>query len=514
MSAMKHAVDELLEAGEIRRAYTDGPALIVPPDETEAVEYRRYSQIHDLIADNTFIDRTWTPSRIVDGITTDPTLADRWINAEPHTRTRLLAEMKRTGGGNTKADRGTQFHRYAELATRNIDVDIPDEFAPAINAYLTALDDAGLTIVTTEQFVVDDHHRLAGTFDAIVATPDNVNRILDIKTGGLRPLARIQLYGYAIAPHYFTQGLPLDGSEDVRTPKPVCDTQLAYIAHVDIDQARCRIIPVGLTDGILLFDTIATIDWLRTVNPFGDPVNTGTHRKARIDAVFGDTVETSHVNDQWRQEIRERLETIRDAGHLDDVRWPATIPTLKSGEPITTSQGEEIDELVATVEARHQLPFHRGVAAPVQLPAMSKRRAKADEGDDIDDDTVGLLQARLALLTPEGRVWAQMVQHNAGAKGRPFKMTGTDGRKTQRRYAITQALLATANHCDDELAQHLLEVATGDQVPANLGEAYGSLTIDEANRVTRLAEAIDDGRLAVLYGPIRLRGDIDAATAA
>lgn len=519
---MKELAFELAaETPEPRRAPHGGGAMIVPPDGTEPVEYRRYSQLVNELADMSYLDGTWTPSRIVDGIVANPSLLDEWT-AGTDSPYKLLQRMKRAGGGFIKADRGTAFHKWAENVARlrcEID-DVPDEHRPAVAALFDALDELQLTIVAVERFVIDDARRCAGTFDMLVRDRDGHHYILDIKTGRLSHLGLVvQLSGYAIAPHYFIQGDAADGSDDVRQPKPDTVTDSAYVAEVDIDAGTVKIRQVDLSAGpeaFALLDAIATI---RNVKSYGPALNTATARKAMVDAVFGETVEVSLVDETWRTEIRERLEAIRDAGHLGDVDWPEGVPTLKSGDPITIAESADIDDCISYVEKLHELPFHRGATtASTPRPTTGKRRAKADEGDEVGANEIGLLNSRAALLTPTARAWVGAITTAAGRKGRPIRLTGEQGRPTQRRLAIGNALLAVAEHDDDDLVRVMLSAAMdGDVQPAHdLGEAFGNLTIDEAHRLAAIAAAIDDRRLTVAFdasGP-SIAGDIDAAIAA
>lgn len=521
---MKQLAQELAaETVEPRRAPNGGGALIVPPGGTEAVEHRRYSQLVNDLADMTYLDGTWTPSRIVDGIVARPALLDEWIAGTDSPR-KLLQRMKRAGGGFTKADRGTEFHDWARKVTSariNID-EVPDEFRPAVAAYIVALADLGLIIVAVERFVVDDERRMAGTFDALVRDRDGRHYILDIKTGKLSHLGLVvQLYGYAIAPHYFTQGDAADGSQDVREPKPATETGSAYVAEVDIDAGTAKIRQVDLSAGPEAFALADAVHAIREVKSYGPALNTAKTRKAAVDAVFGETQETSTVDDAWRTMTRERLETIRDAGHLGDVAWPEGVPTLKAGGPITLAQAVDVDEALSYVEKLHELPFHPGggpAGAVTPKPRTTRRRPKADEGAEVTHNDIGMLNARAALLTPTARTWVGAITDAAGRKGRPIRLTGDQGRPTERRLAIGNALLSLAEHDDDELVRVMLAAAMSTEVqPAHdLGEAFGSLTIAEAHRLAAIAAALDERRLTVTFdasGP-SIAGDIDAAIAA
>lgn len=527
---MKQLVAELQhEQVDVRRAWENGPPMIVPDAPGEPVPYDRPSGAADILADKGHLTDVWSPSKMVDGIVADRTLLDQWVDARarqaktPEIR-KLLNAMKRAGGAWDKADRGTIFHEWAQKVTSarcTID-EVPEEFRRAVAAYIVALADCGLTIVAVERLVVWDERRLAGTFDALVRNADGEHFILDIKTGSLQHLGLlVQLYVYASAPYYFAQGEALDGTDDVREAKPATSTTLAYVAEVDIDAGTCKIREVDLTAGAEALDLADAVRDLRTVKSWGRALNGARAQKEAVDATFGETVEVSHVDEAWRTEMRERIAAIIAAGHTDDIlrAWPTDVPTLKSGEPITLSQGEALAEAIATVEREHELPFYVGTPSEKAAPVRTapKRRPKADEGDEVDDNAVGLLNARAQLLSPTARDWVAAIMASAGKKARPIRMTGKGGAKTARRLAIGTALIAVAELDDDDLVRVLLGHAIGTDVQpsVDLGDAFGSLTIAEAERLTRIAQAIDDLRLTVTYdasGP-SIAGDLAAVAA-
>jgi hypothetical protein len=129
----------------------------------------------------------------------------------------LLDGMRRTGGDrlavewlkripdytrDSAASRGTRVHEAADAFARGEPIDLPAEEMPFLDAYRTALEREGMTIIASEFRVignVDGTHRYGGTGDLIV-TIDGETWLVDIKTskGTYRETAlQLAAYGYA-----------------------------------------------------------------------------------------------------------------------------------------------------------------------------------------------------------------------------------------------------------------------------------------------------------------------------
>lgn len=516
------------ETIEVRRMWPNGPAAIVPDAPGEPVAYARYSGV-DLIADKSFLDQ-WNAERILDGIAAQPELLNVWKPQalERAARIRYVNSVKRIGGAWTKADRGTKFHDWAcKVTSAKCDIaDVPDEYRPAVNAYTAALAELELTIVAVERFVVDDDRRLAGTFDAMVRDRNGDHFILDIKTGRLYPIGlAMQLYGYAVAPWYLIQGDALDGTDDQRIAKPACRTDMAYVAEIDIDAGTAKIRAVDLLEAPLLYRLRDEILDAREMPPHIGPVINGARTPLdKVAAMFPGVVDvTDHLDDDRRTWLRDRMQTIIAAG-LGDLladRWPDGVPTLKSGDPIATADGDRLAQLCSELEAEAGLEFpppapdQRDLARPAEIV---RRRAMSDEGNQLDDTDLVELRAAYAALDDDQRAWVHRIIDDAGKYGRPIRLSGPQGKATERRRAANHALVALAPHLDDELARSVLTLAIGETVqPAHrLGETFGSLTVDEAEKVRRIVAAIDDRRITVGYqnSGVTLAGDLSAALAA
>lgn len=521
-------IDESINERPIRRAWTDGPPLIVPATGMEAEKYSRFSK-YDQISSLEWLG-PWDIRTHLDGVAADPALLDAWrearaAGADRSTIARLTTTIKRAGGGFVKSDRGTAVHEWTEKVWRDRSTVVPIEFALAVAAIFDALDAAGLEIVDMERFVVDDKRRMAGTFDMIVRDADGDLYILDIKTGSLYPITNcLQLGGYSRAPYYFTQGVALDGSEDVRTPKPEVSHDVAYIAQVDIDAGTCKIIPVDIS----LFDYLADLNdeiiKARDANTLGKPISKGSGRSAtlaKVDAYFPGTVDVTEVDDAWRTWIADRLRAAIVAG-VTTIDWPEGVPTLKSGDPILLEHADLIETMVSQLETDHGLEFpdfKPGTEpVPTPRPAPVARRPKPDEGGSVTQDDVEHLNARAKALDADGRAWLGATLSACTAAKRNIRLNGPGGKLTERRYAISVALVLLGAHADDDLTRALVGIAIDDELQPghDLGDAIGSLTIDEAKRLARLASAIDDLTITATWSfdGVEIAGDIQSALAA
>lgn len=128
------------------------------------------------------------------------------------------------------ADRGTHIHLLTERFDRrqsykdliadgeNLGITEAQQVA-AVTAWARMLADNGLEVVAIEQPVVDDGWRCAGTLDRVVrltrdlrfvldtgamVIPAGTYVVLDLKTGGLRKTAAVQVASYAASVPYDT----------------------------------------------------------------------------------------------------------------------------------------------------------------------------------------------------------------------------------------------------------------------------------------------------------------------
>lgn len=133
------------------------------------------------------------------------------------------------------ANRGTAVHALAEQLVHGVEVDVPDELAGHVEAYVQWLDHWQPEPVLVERTVVNYTVGYAGTFDLIVDIPGLGRVLADIKTNrsGVYGDTGLQLAAYRYAEKYVAD----DGSEQ---PMPPVD--LAAVVHVRAD--GCDFVPV------------------------------------------------------------------------------------------------------------------------------------------------------------------------------------------------------------------------------------------------------------------------------
>jgi hypothetical protein len=101
---------------------------------------------------------------------------------------------------NEKADYGTAIHRFTEPDKGHL---TPDHMRDDVDSYHRAIQDAGLMVAATEQFVVNHELGVAGTLDHLYIDKQGRQLVGDKKTGTLRALSTaIQLACYAGAELY------------------------------------------------------------------------------------------------------------------------------------------------------------------------------------------------------------------------------------------------------------------------------------------------------------------------
>jgi hypothetical protein len=202
--------------------------------------------------------------------------------------------------------------------------------------------------------------------------------------------------------------------------------------------------------------------------------------------------------------------------------WPADVPTLKSGDPISHGQHSELLAVLATVEKNHGVTFPETFTPPPKrTPKPSaQRRSAPDEGDEIADPEAAsaALNDLAEQLDGHGRAWLGAMLEVCRKANRTVQISGPGGRPTQRRLTICAALMTLAPMADDALTRALVSLAIGEEMQPghDLGDAVGALTIDEAQRLQKLAEAIDSTALTATWHEDRVEivGDIQAALAA
>lgn len=198
------------------------------------------------------------------------------------------------------------------------------------------------------------------------------------------------------------------------------------------------------------------------------------------------------VADKLIANLRGRISRLIESGHADTMRlyWPAGVPTLASGEPLTVEQINLLDKAVARAEAEFAMPFD---PAPTPAPEPVSRFAipepqttEPDNGGPCDQAAAGALRSRVERLTDTARQALGEITQQAAAAGRSLNLTA---RPHIRTFELARALVlwAEAGADHDDLAAQVAAHATPEQVAAadTVGGVLSLFTIDQARHLAR-----------------------------
>lgn len=488
----------------------------------------------------TFEDKSglidWKARTVVIGLATRPdlvALAAVTDATDKRTLNDIAERASDAGGATLRRDLGTAVHGFVAARIENPEAIVPAPYDADVAAILQAIDDHGFEVVPdlVERMVVHWRHGIAGTFDMILQDKaTGTLHIADLKTGssllGAMGYA-IQLAIYAQADVLYTQGPAADGSEDETEPMPVVSQELGFIIHCEPGTAKCEIHALDLTIGAAGLELAMQVREARKAKPLTlhtAPVIVA-EAVAKVTATFPGAELVTHVDDNWRAWMTGRLQAIKDAGGIEHLAmlWPTGCPTIPSGEPITIDQGIEIANAASITEKEFGLAFPEPLEVPAAVqtavqPAAPTRRPRPEEGGSVEGEAIAELNARAKQLPADAFAWVGSIIEGARAANYPIRLSGAGARRTRRRLIVCTALIDLAGFADEPLVRALVGLAIGEELQPghDLAEAIGSLTIDEAIRLQRLADAVADTSLTPIWGDdgVAITGDIEAALAA
>jgi len=226
-----------------------GRPLIVPPGGGKKVPYTRTTTFIKALDDASgLID--WKAGLVALGMAQHDDLRHEVISNRDDVKAlrRVASEAADRAGGKTARERGSALHAMTEDIDAGRD---PWGATDADHADLAAYRDAtaGITWLHTEQALVCDPLKVAGTADRIGRLPDGTVAIFDVKTGPsdekksaykAQPWSA-QLALYAASDIY-------DVTTGTRTPNPA-NREHGYIIWLPAGQARCVLYRVALGPG-------------------------------------------------------------------------------------------------------------------------------------------------------------------------------------------------------------------------------------------------------------------------
>jgi hypothetical protein len=188
----------------VQRETGSNRPMIIRPGKTKSEPYLRASEVHRLVEDKYGLN-IWQQDRIGKVVATNPALRAEWEKVDVEAKGQAFWERKAlrertirsyTAGrpyDRSAAAKGTRFHSITDKSDSGVLFDLDSDFADDLGVYHHVLNKAGLTILASERFVVQDELGIAGTFDKLVytelSTPDGVLAgpvIADLKTGKVK----------------------------------------------------------------------------------------------------------------------------------------------------------------------------------------------------------------------------------------------------------------------------------------------------------------------------------------
>ena len=514
-----------------------GRYLVLSPTTGKVVGLTRATTIIGSLDDKTNLI-AWKARTAIVGIASRPDLVALAAATDPTDKRALDDIVERAadvGGATTRRDLGTAVHGFLEARLNDPAATIPAPYDADVTAILAAIDAHGLEVVAgmTERMVVHWRHGIAGTFDLILRDKrSGTLHIADLKTGSslLGALGfATQLTIYAQADVLYTQGAAADGSQDIAEPMPPVSQSLGFILHCQPGSARCDVHALDLTIGAEALKLAMQVREARKAKPLApyiapDKAPTDAEAADMVQAHFPGAELVTHVDAKWREWMTGRLLEIDAADGIDALamHWPAGVPGLPSGEPITIEQSIDIGKAVSLIEAQLGLAFPEALeplAAPTPKPVtVSDRRPAPAEGGPVAQDAIDAINAAASALSATARAWVGATIEGARAANYPIKLSGPGGVPTERRAAICTALVILAPFEDEDLARALVGIAIGEELQPghDLAAAIGAMTLDEAHRLQRLAAAVESTSLVPVWGDdgVAITGDIESALAA
>ena len=133
-----------------------------------------------------------------------------------------------------------------------------------------------------------------------------------------------------------------------------------------------------------------------------------------------------------------------------------------------------------------------------------------DDDSPLTDDDLSQLKARMAALTPDQRAWVDTL--NKQAQDAKVSMS-LKVKKTRGRAERLRAILACMELAEEaDVVGTLLRTVTGhNQNIPNFGQVFGSLTIDQATRLQRIANNLGNGTAELRFDGdlcVEVTGDI------
>jgi len=464
----------------------------------DGVTYDRPSSMKDAIEDMHGL-RVWDKRMVAFGLADRSDLYGRLCDVDREDKqavNRLCEAAARAGGSTVRSELGTAIHKVLELSWFD-DTYEPPNFAPLVHAVHEQLRLCGLSPVpdSAERFVINEQHKVAGTFDLLV-TDGTELFVADIKTGSVSYGGvgfACQLACYANADWFY------DG--DARTPMWEVSKSTGVIIHANPDNNRCELHWLDLEVGAQALELAIEVREMRKHKPM-TAIKPLVHVKAE---------KLAEVHTDWRTWITDRVKQLLADGHgqLIADMWPEDIPRLGKNEPYDDEQQTIIERLVSNVERSTLALFppvlddQSYVQSAVQEPVQVKpeRRPTPDDVGTIDDAQIAEAKQRIDQLEAAEQLWLTGIVKACKAANYPINLTGPGGIPSARRHAIVLALIELAPYLDDLVLEAAIWQARNQprNPEVSIGELVGSMTLTEAHQTISTADDLRTGATHLVY---------------
>lgn len=480
-----------------------GRPLIIPADGGKAIAYGRFSS-HGSVLEDKFALEKWKIRTSAIGLTKREDLYAQLAACPPEDSKRIdeiMSQALEAGGGSVGANLGTALHEF----TQRLDVgeitldDIGEPWRTDIQAYVDTMKANNLTVIPelVEVNLVNDMLELAGTADRFFRHPELGVICADIKTGkqiSKNPLAyAVQLSAYAHSVLY-----DIETGKRKRIHEDLI-LHVGYIIHIPANQGRCDIYEVDMLDAMEAARLARTVKQWQKRTDLVRPLNPApkARKKAEKPAEKPSEALVSVVNLERNEWLRGRLQPVMEACKAELVAlWPDGVLTPSKAEHWTDLEIDRIVEIIATLEREHELGFYPldPTAPKLDLPEFSFMQPKIDEGGIEDDMIVIGVKHRLAGLSPANLAFVENLIADAKRNNTPISLK----KKTVRQIRILDAII-TLSHLhggDDEdtaLIRTIVETIRTPLPDLPLGHIVGTFTIQEAERLEKLAQKVHSG---------------------
>jgi len=233
--------------------------LITPPDGDKPEPYVRVSTLAKSLDSKEGLMQ-WMQRMTAIGLGKRPDLAERAAITDPADK-RAMKEIVDGAMQAAESDRaanvGTTLHKLTENLDRGtLDV-VPAHYQAHMDAYREAL--AGIKVIATEMFVVNDHLKAAGTLDRLVQLPDGRIVVADVKTGATEPRYP---HGVTTQCAIYAHSWRYDVIEEKRLaylPENGVSTDTGLLIHLSAEKATCDLYLLDLTVGWQLAKTATAV---------------------------------------------------------------------------------------------------------------------------------------------------------------------------------------------------------------------------------------------------------------